>query len=159
MELTGQCLCGAVRYSFVGDPQLVFLCHCRDCQQSGGSLAHFGVWVPDMGFSVRGKLRPFTKVGESGREVTREFCPTCGSGICNRLEVAPGAVVIKGGTLHDPAAVPATFELFARSKSLTPTLGTILRSFEAGLTCSPDEVAWSGPACASGSTKSTSPTI
>jgi len=91
-------------------------------------------------------LRPFTKAGESGRKVTREFCPICGSGICNRLEVAPGAVAIKGGTLDDPAAVPATFELFARSKSLTPASGATLRSFDAGLTCSPGEVAWSAQA-------------
>ncbi len=142
MELVGQCLCGAVRYSFVGEPQLVFLCHCRDCQQSGGSLAHFAVWVPETGFNLTGELRTFTKVGESGRKVTREFCPTCGSGICNRLEVAPGAVVIKGGTLDDPAAVAASFEMFARSKLLTPTSGATLRSFDADLTCSLDEIAW-----------------
>lgn len=146
MELTGQCLCGAVRYSFVGDPQLVFLCHCHDCQRSGGSLAHLGVWVPEAGFSVTGELRSFTRAGESGRKVTREFCPTCGSGICNRLEVAPEAVVIKGGTLDDPAVVPPSFELFARSRSLTPASGATLRSFDAGLTCSPSEVAWSAHA-------------
>jgi hypothetical protein len=102
--LTGQCLCGAVRYTFTGTPQLVFLFHCRDCQRSGGSLAHFGVWVPEAGFSRTGEVRSYTNSSESGRKITREFCPICGSGIDNRLEVAPGVVVIKGGTLDNPAA-------------------------------------------------------
>jgi len=145
MILSGQCLCGAVRYDFNGDPSLVFLCHCRDCQRSGGSLAHFGVWVPEAGFKCMGELRSYTTVGDSGRKVTRDFCPICGSGVCNRLEVAPGAVVIRGGTLEDPSAVAPNFEMFARSKSFTLASNAPIRSFGGDLTCHPNELAWRPP--------------
>ena len=145
MMLSGQCLCGAVRYAFTGTPQLVFLCHCRDCQHSGGSLAHFGVWVPEAGFSRNGEVRSYTKSSDSGRKITREFCPICGSGIDNRLEVAPGVVVIKGGTLDNPAAVAPNFEMYARSKLLALASDAPLRSFEAGLTCNPRKLIWKSP--------------
>ena len=146
MMLSGQCLCGAVRYTSTGNPQLVFLCHCRDCQRSGGSLAHFGVWVPEAGFSRTGEVRSYTKTSDNGRQITREFCPICGSGIANRLEVAPGVVVIKGGTLDNPAAVVPNFEMYAQSKLLALASGAPVRSFAAGLTCNPSELIWKSPA-------------
>lgn len=33
----GQCFCGAVRFRMHGQPMFVHCCHCRDCQQQGGS--------------------------------------------------------------------------------------------------------------------------
>lgn len=146
MMLSGQCLCGAVRYTSAGSPQFVFLCHCRDCQHAGGSLAHFGVMVPEAGFSRIGEVRSYAKTSDSGRQITREFCPTCGSGIDHRLEVAPGMVVIKGGTLDNPAAVAPTFELCARTKLLSLASGAPLRCFEEGLTGDPREVVCKSPA-------------
>lgn len=142
MQFSGQCLCGAVRYEFSGDPRAVFLCHCRDCQRSGGSLTHFGVMVPEAGFRRTGEVRSFTKAGDAGRRITREFCPACGSGINNRLEMAPGVVVIKGGTLDDPSALAPNFELYARTRQLSWASGAELRSFEQGPTCDPAELAW-----------------
>jgi len=145
MNLSGQCLCGSVRYTFDGDPYLVFLCHCRDCQRSSGSLTHFGVIVPEAGFTRLGEVRSYTKSSDAGRKITREFCPTCGSGINNRLEVAPGMVVIKGGTLDNPAAVPPTFELYARTKQVSFVSGSALRCFEEGVTVDPSELLWKAP--------------
>ncbi len=145
MNLSGRCLCGSVQYTSVGEPQFVFLCHCRDCQLSGGSLAHFGVMVPEAGFTRTGEVRSYTKSSDAGREITREFCPVCGTGINNRLQIAPGMVVIKGGTLDDPAAVPPTFELFARSKHLSWTLGSSLKSFDGDVTGEISKLMWKAP--------------
>jgi hypothetical protein len=71
VKITGRCLCGAVRYQFEGDPQFVFLCHCRDCQRSGGSLTHYGVMVPESGFTRHFEVRAYVKRSDSGREITR----------------------------------------------------------------------------------------
>jgi len=145
MKLKGQCLCGAVRYAFEGDPLFVFLCHCRDCQQSSGSLVHYGVIVPEAQLKCEGELRAYSKRSDAGREITREFCPTCGSGIGNRLELLPGAVVIKGGTLDDPSALAPTFEVFARSKASCVDGGASLRSFSGDVTVDPSELMWKAP--------------
>ena len=34
---TGGCLCGAVRYSFTGEPLMQAVCHCKNCQRQAGS--------------------------------------------------------------------------------------------------------------------------
>jgi hypothetical protein len=118
MELSGGCLCGAVRYRVSSDPLMVFYCHCRDCQRHGGSLLHYGVMVPEAAMKLEGELASFESSSDSGRKITRRFCPTCGTGILNVLELAPGMVVLKGGTLDDEATRPRpSFEVYARSRS------------------------------------------
>lgn len=146
MTLSGRCLCGAVRYTASTPPAFVFLCHCRDCQRSGGSLTHLGVMVPEAGFARTGEVRSYTKASDSGRGITREFCPTCGSGICNRLEMAPGMVVIKGGTLDDPAAVAPGFELFCRTKLVAWSQDSVAFSFDGEVEGDPARLMWHPPA-------------
>jgi hypothetical protein len=117
MHLTGGCLCGAVRYTSTGAPYRRFVCHCSDCKRSGGSAFHIGIAVPRTDFTVMsGELRAHVTKGDSGRTVTRSFCPNCGSGVFNEPEVWPDHVVIKVGTLDDPAAVAPANELYARSR-------------------------------------------
>jgi len=145
MNLSGQCLCGSVRYTSTGQPRFVFLCHCKDCQRSGGSLTHLGVMVPEATFTRTGEVRSFTKSSDAGRQITREFCPNCGSGIVNRLDMVPGVVVIKGGTLDDPGAVPPTFELFARSKSVSWSGGELEASFQEAIVGDPSGLVWKAP--------------
>ena len=140
---TGRCLCGAVTYAFSGSPAMVFHCYCRDCQRAGGSLVHVGVMLPEAAVTAQGELRAYTCAADSGRRLTREFCPTCGSGVFNRIELAPGMVVIRAGTLDDPLAFQPTFELYARTRP--PWLDARdLRSFEADVTVGPAELRYPG---------------
>jgi hypothetical protein len=125
MELTGQCLCGKVRYKSTGTPVRRFVCHCRDCQRSSGSAFHVGLTVPREGFTVTGEVRAYRSKGESGRNVTRYFCPTCGSGVFNEIELRPGLVAIKIGTLDEPERVSPNYQVFARSKLPWLSLGDI----------------------------------
>jgi hypothetical protein len=137
MNLSGGCLCGAVRYEFEGEPRMAFLCHCRDCQRSGGSLVHLGVMVPEAKLKLHGALTSYHSKGDAGRGITREFCPRCGSGIGNRLELSPGMFVLKGGTLDEPNAVAPQFELYARTKATCLRTPDGLPSFEAEVTRAP----------------------
>lgn len=125
MELTGQCLCGAVRYKSTGTPVRRFVCHCRDCQRSSGSAFHVGLTVPRDGFTLTGEARAYRSTGDSGRGVARYFCPTCGSGVFNEIELRPGLVAIKVGTLDEPARVTPNYQLFGRSKVPWVSLGDI----------------------------------
>ena len=38
MQVSGQCLCGAVRYRFTKKPGGAHVCHCRMCQKAFGSF-------------------------------------------------------------------------------------------------------------------------
>lgn len=126
MHLTGGCLCGTVRYEFTGEIARRFLCHCRDCKRAGGSAFHFGLTVPRSGFRlVKGELKEYRSAGESGRGIARKFCPVCGAGILNELELRPDFVVLKAGTLDEPERVAPDYEVFARSKADWLSTGSI----------------------------------
>jgi hypothetical protein len=118
MELTGGCLCGAVRYRYSGEVLRRPICHCRDCQRAGGGAFHVGLVLRRAGFTLTsGELRTWRAIGYSGRWIDRSFCPVCGSGILHELEArGPDIVVIKAGTLDDPALVVPDYEIFVRSK-------------------------------------------
>ncbi|MBV8848184.1 MAG: GFA family protein [Methylobacteriaceae bacterium] len=118
MNAEGGCLCGAVRYTFTGEPFRQFVCHCRDCQRSGGSAFHVGLAVPRGGFRItQGELQTYESASDSGRRIKRCFCPACGSGVINEPEVLPGYVVIRVGTLDDPSVVAPKQELYASKRA------------------------------------------
>jgi hypothetical protein len=43
---TGGCLCGKIRYEITETPQLVYTCHCVDCQRLTSSAFSMGIVVP-----------------------------------------------------------------------------------------------------------------
>jgi Glutathione-dependent formaldehyde-activating enzyme len=65
-----------------------------------------------------------------GRNVTRYFCPSCGSGVFNEIELRPGLVAIKIGTLNELERVSPNYQLFVRSKLPWLSLGD-MESFPA----------------------------
>ncbi len=130
MELTGGCLCGQVRYRSTGTPVRRFVCHCKDCQKSSGSAFHVGVTVPRDGFTIeKGEPRAYASTGDSGRKVARYFCANCGAGLYNDIELRPGFVAIKAGSLDHPELVPPTYELFTKSKMSWAQVGSAAESF------------------------------
>ena len=125
MNLQGGCLCGGVRYEFSGEPFRQFVCHCRDCQRSGGSAFHIGIAVPRSGFRVtQGELQTYDSASDSGRRIKRRFCPTCGSGVINEPDVCSDYVVIRVGTLDDPSLVAPKQELYVNRRARWLSIAT-----------------------------------
>ncbi len=53
-NLTGGCLCGAVRYECAAEPLFIGNCHCRDCQRSTGSAYVPALAVPARALKITG---------------------------------------------------------------------------------------------------------
>ncbi len=102
MALEGGCYCGEVRYSAGGEPSMRAQCHCRECRYITGGGPNFFMMLPLAQFAyVKGAPASFTR-DDLERPVTREFCMRCGTHLATRVPGLP-AVVIKAGTLDDPA--------------------------------------------------------
>ena len=103
MSLTGRCYCGAVKYEADGPPAFKGQCHCRECQYISGGAENLFMIVPAAGFRyTQGEPKGFKRADlENG--ATREFCAECGTHITTRVR-DPGIVILKVGTLDDPAA-------------------------------------------------------
>jgi len=103
MNVEGGCYCGSVRYRAEGDALFKGQCHCRECQYISGGAPVLVMAVPAASFSwTSGSAKGFTR-SDLESPVTREFCPDCGTHITTRAPGVPGAVMIKVGTLDDPA--------------------------------------------------------
>ena len=101
-ELAGGCICGRVRYG-VAQPQIVLMCHCKNCQQRTGSAFNLSMLV----------LRPDFRV-VSGESITRElpggsgalhrqhFCPDCMVRTHTEMLAHPDIINVRAGTLDDP---------------------------------------------------------
>jgi len=127
---TGGCACGAIRYEISADPVMSANCFCRDCQRAtGGSNASVMV-VPKPAFRLtKGEIKYHTVVGESGKTVGRGFCAGCGSPITSQLGVTPDVMVVKAGSLDDPARFQPTMNIFTSSAPPWATLAPGLQNF------------------------------
>ena len=77
--INGSCLCGAVRWSFAGQPDGATACNCTACRRYGV------LWAYDYeneGIKVAGTTRPYVR----GKALEFHFCPTCGCVVCWRAQ-------------------------------------------------------------------------
>ena len=111
---TGRCLCGAVRFACEGEPQAMGVCHCRDCQYVSGGEPAAVVIFPRAAFRLtQGETRAYAVKGDSGGEVARNFCPTCGTPIFSLIESAPAVIVVKAGALDEASDLVPSIEFYA----------------------------------------------
>jgi hypothetical protein len=98
---TGGYQCGSVRYAVTTGPIRVLACHCEECQCQ--SVSAFGMSIPVKkdSLTVTGLMKQFTRLADSGNEVTGVFCPKGGVRIYHVLKSAPDVASIKPGTLDD----------------------------------------------------------
>ncbi|MBA3668391.1 MAG: GFA family protein [Sphingomonas sp.] len=107
------CRCGSVTARAEGNPVRVSICHCDACKRrTGSAFSHNSTW-PDDAVEVEGETRRWTRIAESGGEVSYDFCPTCGSTIAYRLDARPGMVTIAVGAFADPAFPVPHAEIYA----------------------------------------------
>jgi hypothetical protein len=102
MNITGGCLCGAVRYSIGAAPITTRTCWCRVCQYIGAGGATVNVCFPSDALTVNGELREYRSVADSGNPMVRRFCPQCGTHLFTGSTVRPRQVFVRAGSLDDP---------------------------------------------------------
>jgi len=73
---SGGCQCGALRYALYGEPFGSHICHCRMCQKAFGGFYAPLTLINHSDFAwTRGRPAVF----RSSADVTRGFCPDCGT--------------------------------------------------------------------------------
>ena len=108
MELTGGCLCGAVRFHVTAKPLIAYYCHCTMCQKNGGGPFMAGATVPIEAF-VFTKGEP--KAYESSPGSVRLSCGQCGSPLGFQVQVDPKLMDFTLGCLDDPNAIRPDFHV------------------------------------------------
>jgi hypothetical protein len=92
---TGGCQCGSVGYVVTAEPIRVSACHCTECQRQSGSAFAMSMLLKKDSLTAK----QFTRIADSGNELTCVFCPGCGVRIYHALQSAPDLLALKPGTL------------------------------------------------------------
>lgn len=111
---TGSCLCGAVRFTLTTDPLAARICWCRDCQHLAAN-GTVNLLVAADALSISGALSEHSKSADSGNQVTRQFCPRCGTHIFSMSSARPQLRVLRAGNLDDPSSIQPTVNIWAAS--------------------------------------------
>jgi hypothetical protein len=132
---TGGCLCGAIRYEYRGEVGAAGYCHCADCRRISGSAFGISVRVAAAGFRItKGAPKGFTKAGDSGRAVTRYFCPDCGCPLYTEPPLHPETIFLKAGSLDDPAQVKPDRQAWTRSRVQWAEIDPAIASYDTSRT-------------------------
>ena len=96
------CACGALRIKASGDPAVVSVCNCTQCQRRTGSAFGVGAYYArERILSIEGAHKTFSRTVESGRAVTNHFCPDCGTTVYWTLDLRPHQIGIALGCFED----------------------------------------------------------
>ena len=114
-RFSGGCQCGDVRYEIDADPVFSAQCSCRDCQMASGTGHSTFAAFPRDALNVTGVATRYTCQGESGGDVTRAFCPRCGSRLYSFSDLGGPLVMITASSLDDPASVKPTIAIYQKS--------------------------------------------
>ncbi|HEX5080063.1 MAG TPA: GFA family protein [Geminicoccaceae bacterium] len=109
-ELTGRCLCGAIRYRATAAPLWASHCHCESCRRATGAplTTYAGFSAAAFAWTAGEPVRFASSEG-----VVRTFCGCCGTSLTYQGDRWPGEVHVLAATLDRPEAVTPRGEAFA----------------------------------------------
>ncbi|MFG6459100.1 GFA family protein [Roseateles sp. BYS96W] len=115
MNITGQCHCGAIRFTALVDPAKVFACHCADCQIFSGAPFRAVVPVPAGQVQMTGSPKHYVKVAASGNRRAQAFCADCGTQLYATEADEPKTLNIRLGCVTERAQLKPTVQLWRAS--------------------------------------------
>jgi hypothetical protein len=131
MEITGGCLCKAVRYRISAAPLPTRMCWCRVCQYLAAGNATVNVSFPSNAVSVEGQLTDYSSTADSGTRMHRKFCAQCGTPVFSEAESRPHLIVVRAGTLDDPEVAKPAAAIWVSSAPAWACINEDLQRFEA----------------------------
>ncbi|MFW2351432.1 GFA family protein [Qipengyuania sp.] len=116
-ELTGGCLCGAVRYTLRDGFRLnPYACHCTECQSRTGSAFSEHMLFTLADFEISGDLDAGEYDQPSGAHSRIFGCAKCKARIYAVNDSRDGLASLRCGTLDDSATFVPAAHLWVRSK-------------------------------------------
>ena len=102
MERVAECHCGQLRAITSGEPDSVYVCHCKACQRRTGAVIHNGSrWLKSQ-VRIEGEHKVYGRIADSGFEIRFHFCPNCGSSVFWEGDRSPTTCGIAVGCFADP---------------------------------------------------------
>ena len=129
--MSGGCACGAIRYECDAEPMFMWVCHCRDCQRSTGGGGAVNVVFPKLAVRfIKGEPKYSARVGTSGKNTYRGFCPECGSPVAAKADLIPDIQGLSAAGFDDPSGFKLVAHIWTASAQLWDYQSPDLSKFE-----------------------------
>jgi hypothetical protein len=113
----GNCQCGSVAYRVTGRTATLFACHCTECQRQSSSAFGMALWVKDPSVElISGDMKEWIRTMPSGRQMSCQFCPECGTRIFHKTLGQTLLLSIKPGTLRNTSNLKPVGHIWVDSK-------------------------------------------
>jgi len=130
LDETASCACGAVSLRIEGPVRSMLVCSCLDCRKSTGTGHSAVVLMSTDSVAVSGKTKGHTRQAASGSEITRYFCPQCGTPLFARTARAPLLALVPAGLFDRPDWFSPSQAIFSRTHLDWDTLDETLPHYD-----------------------------
>lgn len=127
---TGSCLCGSVNYKSNSDPLVIQNCHCDQCRKATGSVYLTNLFIKEENFEITGEVNNYSHLSDAGNNMTKYFCPNCGSQVFGKNSGRPGIITIRAGTVNEKDIIKPIRNLFLKSKVPSTPINSNLEACE-----------------------------
>ncbi|HWA02048.1 MAG TPA: GFA family protein [Rhizomicrobium sp.] len=131
MPRVAQCCCGSLKAEAQGEPAVVSLCNCTECQRRTGSAFGIGAYYDAAQIQVSGPANVYERQVE-GRWLKFYFCPRCGSTVYWQTALHPGRYGVAVGAFADPQFPKPARSVFERSRHAWLRMPEDIPGFVAG---------------------------
>ena len=113
-NITGACLCKAVRYTITGRIKAAANCHCNICKKMTGGAFSALVIVGDESFCFD-QGEESLNTYQVSEQAIKHFCRLCGTPLFNLHQKFPGNRMVALGSLDDPTAATPVVNVYCES--------------------------------------------
>ncbi len=98
-KLSGECLCGKVKFEVENEFDQFHLCHCKQCQRATGSAHASNLFTRVDNINWLAGADSIKRYDVPNRVISNAFCDACGSSL-PYLSLSGKALVIPAGCLN-----------------------------------------------------------
>lgn len=115
-QLTGQCLCGSVKFSVTDSFKAFYQCHCKQCQQLTGSAFASNIFTDTDNIEWLSGKANITDYEHPTREFSKSFCATCGAAVpfINKTKTS---LIVPAGSLNELPDIQPQANIFTSEEA------------------------------------------
>jgi hypothetical protein len=134
MTRIAHCSCGSLRAAATGEPALLGVCHCTECQRRTGSAFGVSIYFPKEQVHAEGPSKVYGRGSDSGRKIEQHLCPDYGSTVFWYSESRPDLIGIAFGVFADPSMPWPSVSVWETTRHSWVTFDHKLLHFEGAAT-------------------------
>ena len=105
-QLTGECLCGIIKFSVTDSFKAFYQCHCKQCQQITGSAFASNIFTEPDNIEWLSGQDSITNYEHPLRGFSKSFCNACGSTLPFINKTKTSLIVPAGSLIELPDIQP-----------------------------------------------------